>query len=53
MPYKQFVRKRKINWYGSSMFFLYIVALGFYMYIRVTKTLGLGGYFACALLPCR
>ena len=44
VPYKKFVRQRRINWYGSCCFMAYIIALCVYMYIRATKTLGLGGY---------
>ena len=46
LPYKYFKRQTRVNWYGSSVFFLYIVALCFYMFIRVTKTMGLGQYIA-------
>ena len=44
VPYKKFTRQRKFNWYGCSCFFIYIVALCFYLYIRCAKTLGLGSY---------
>lgn len=44
VPYKKFHRKRKANWYGCFCFAAYIVALCVYMYIRASKTLGLGGY---------
>ena len=47
LPYHRFQRKRKINWYGSTCFFLYVVAFFFYMYIRITKTMDLGSYIAC------
>lgn len=51
IPYKKFQRQRKFNWYGCVCFFAYIVALGFYMYIRAAKTLGLGSYFSYAPSP--
>ena len=56
IPYKRFQRRRKVNWYGSTAFFLYIVAFFFYMYIRITKTMDLGGYIAYVpqfALACR
>ena len=46
LPYKAYRRQTKVNWYGSSVFFLYVVALFFYLFIRITKTLGLGQYIA-------
>ena len=47
LPYRKFQRRRKINWYGATCFFLYVVAFFFYMYIRITKTMTLGSYIAC------
>lgn len=47
LPYHRFQRRRKVNWYGGTCFFLYLVAFCFYMYIRITKTMGLGSYIAC------
>lgn len=49
VPYKKFHRKRKANWYGCFCFAAYIVALCVYMYIRASKTLGLGGYLGYGL----
>ena len=38
-------RKRiKVNWLGCTIMFIYLVALIFYIWVRVTKTLGLGKY---------
>ena len=38
-------RKRiKVNWLGCIVMFIYLVALIFYIWVRVTKTLGLGKY---------
>ena len=44
IPFKHYRKKRKINWQGSAVVFLYCVALCFYLFIRITKTMSLGGY---------
>ena len=31
--------------YGWLLYLFYLAALGFYLYVRITKTLGLGKYF--------
>ena len=31
--------------YGWFLYLFYLGALGFYLYVRITKTLGLGKYF--------
>ena len=45
-------RETKINIIGSLSFTAYICALGFYLYVRVTKTLDLGPYlwYGCIIL---
>ena len=42
--FKFYDKKWKVNWYGSGIVMLYCIALVFYLYIRITKTMGLGGY---------
>ena len=40
--------------YGWFLYLLYLGALGFYLYVRITKTLGLGKYFtwvSCLTTP--
>ena len=39
-----FRRQRRISWGGMLAMLFYMCALGFYLWIRVTKTLGLGPY---------
>ncbi len=34
----------QVNWMGTSVFVFYICALGFYLWIRIAKTLDLGQY---------
>lgn len=36
-------KRRALNPWGSFVFLAYLVAFGFYVYIRASKTLGLGG----------
>ena len=36
----------QVNWIGAISFVTYICALGFYLWVRITKTLGLGPYIA-------
>ncbi len=36
----------QVNWIGMISFITYICALGFYLWVRITKTLGLGPYIA-------
>ncbi|KAK9857954.1 hypothetical protein WJX84_008696, partial [Apatococcus fuscideae] len=43
---KKYKQRNRINWLGSSVFFIYLVAFCFYMWIRVTKTLDLGQFVA-------
>lgn len=31
--------------YGWLLYLVYLAALAFYLYVRITKTLGLGKYF--------
>lgn len=45
----RFKRRRRINWIGSIVFFLYICAFLAYMFIRITKTLQLGSYLVYGL----
>lgn len=34
----------QVNWMGTSVFVFYICAFGFYLWIRISKTLDLGQY---------
>ena len=45
-------RETKINIIGSIAFIAYILALGFYLWVRITKTLDLGPYlwYGCLIL---
>ena len=45
-------RETKINIIGSISFIAYILALGFYLWVRITKTLDLGPYlwYGCLIL---
>ena len=40
----------QINWTGSAAFIFYILALGFYLWVRITKTLDLGAYLWYGIL---
>ena len=33
-PRNKFVRKRRINWLGSLVMFIYVCAFGFYCFVR-------------------
>ncbi len=35
-------KQRRINWFGLLVFLIFMAAFGFYIYVRVTYTLGLG-----------
>ena len=41
-PRRPFKRGRKINWAGSIIMAIYVMALIFYLWVRTTKTLQLG-----------
>ena len=43
-PLRPYKRRVKLNLLGCLFFVLYLIALGFYLWVRITKTLGLGGY---------
>lgn len=43
-------RETKINIIGSMSFTAYILALGFYLWVRITKTLDLGPYLWYGIL---
>ena len=43
-------RETKINIIGSISFTAYILALGFYLWVRITKTLDLGPYLWYGIL---
>lgn len=52
---REFVRYRqrtRINWIGALSFVTYLCALGFYVWVRLTKTLDLGPYlwYGCVIL---
>ncbi|DBB00628.1 TPA: hypothetical protein ACH3X3_002312 [Trebouxia sp. C0006] len=40
----RYKRQRTVNWMGMAVFCFYICALGFYLWIRIAKTLDLGQY---------
>ena len=44
--FQRYNRFTEINWLGCIIFFLYIVAFIFYLWIRIAKTLNLGPYVA-------
>ncbi|KAK9908885.1 hypothetical protein WJX75_004221 [Coccomyxa subellipsoidea] len=41
----RFHRRTSVNWYAWLLFLFYLGAFGFYLYVRITKTLDLGKYF--------
>ena len=43
-PQHKFVRRRRLDWFGAPIMFIYLVALGFYIFVRTTKTMDLGKY---------
>jgi hypothetical protein len=43
-------RKRRINLTGCLVFILFVLSLGFYLWVRITKTLGLGKYLWYGIL---
>ena len=47
-PQHKFVRRRRLDWFGATVMFTYICALGFYIFVRTTKTMDLGVYTWCA-----
>ena len=42
--FKPYKRQRSLNWLGFIAFVAYICAFGFYLWVRITKTLDLGGF---------
>lgn len=44
MKLKALLFDLQVNWMGTSVFVFYICAFGFYLWIRITKTLDLGQY---------
>ena len=46
--FESYNRGREINYWGCMVFALYFVAFGFYLWVRITKTLDLAGYLWCA-----
>lgn len=42
--FQYYKKKWRVNWYGSTIFFLYCCALVMYLFIRITKTMDLGTY---------
>ena len=36
----------QINWVGSAIFTFFVLAFGFYLWVRITKTMDLGKYLA-------
>lgn len=43
-PLRPYQRKIKINWIGLLCFLCNLICLGFYLWVRISKTLGLGSY---------
>jgi endoglucanase len=41
---KRYHRQSQVNWFGWAVYIFYILAFGFYMWVRITKTLDLGSY---------
>ena len=51
--FRFYQRQRRVNWAGCGVVALFCLALVFYVYVRVTRTLGLGrftGYGVFVLL---
>ena len=46
-PRRPFRRQRRVNKFGMTAMILFVLALGFYLYIRIAKTLDLGQYTWC------
>ena len=42
----QMVCTLQINWVGSAIFTFFVLAFGFYLWVRITKTMDLGKYLA-------
>ena len=36
----------QVNWVGSAIFTFFVLAFGFYLWVRITKTMDLGQYLA-------
>jgi hypothetical protein len=36
----------QVNWVGSAIFTFFVLAFGFYLWVRITKTMDLGKYLA-------
>ena len=43
-PLRPYHRNYRFNWFGFLAFVLNLLALGFYLWVRITKTLDLGSY---------
>ncbi|KAK9828913.1 hypothetical protein WJX72_002766 [[Myrmecia] bisecta] len=43
-PVKRYQRRRHFNWVGILFFVFFLCAFGFYLWVRITKTLNLGAY---------
>lgn len=41
---KKYKRRTEINWFGMLAYIFFFCAFGFYLWIRITKTLDLGLY---------
>lgn len=42
--FKRYIRGRQVNWVGMIAFICFIASFGFYLWVRITKTLDLGGF---------
>lgn len=51
-PRRPFRRQRRANKFGMTAMALYLLALAFYLYIRIAKTLDLAQYTWCAASLC-
>ncbi len=41
---RRYRQQTRINWVGSGVMLIYCIALVFYLWVRITKTLDLGRY---------
>jgi endoglucanase len=48
--FQPYQRLTKANIMGCAVFFMYILALGFYLWVRITKTLDLGPYLSYGII---
>jgi len=46
LPHSILMYMPQINWIGSAIFTFFVLAFGFYLWVRITKTMDLGKYLA-------